>query len=108
MSEAEIAHKEFDLADKEIKDKFKDCPTKEQIKKCKEFGSEFIERFKHIYAREDVVMPVIMGARSPKAVKFRAKIGFKQYDITLKKESSVLESIWRPLKEKTWKLNTVS
>ena len=33
-----------------------------------------------------------MGARSPKAIKFRAKLGFKQYDITLKTESSVLES----------------
>ena len=38
-------------------------------------------------------MPVIMGARSPKAIIFRAKLGFTQYDITLKEESSVLESI---------------
>ena len=83
----------FDLADEEIKGTFKDCPTKEQIKKYKKYGSEFIEGVKHIYAREDVVMPVIMGARSPKAIKFRAKLGFTQYGITLKKESSVLESI---------------
>ena len=83
----------FDLVDKEIKGKFKDRPTKEQIKKYKTYGSEFIEGVKHIYAHEDIVMPVIMGARSPKAIRFRAKLGFTQYDITLKKDSSVLESI---------------
>ena len=34
-----------------------------------------------------------MGSRSPKAIEFRSKLGFNQYDITLKKESSVLKSI---------------
>ena len=38
-------------------------------------------------------MLVIMGGRSPRAIEFRAKLGFNQYDITLKKESSVLKSI---------------
>ena len=38
-------------------------------------------------------MPVIMCCRSPKAIEFRSKFGFSQYDITLKKESSVLKSI---------------
>ena len=38
-------------------------------------------------------MPVIVGERSPKAIKFRTKLGFMQCDITLKKELSVLESI---------------
>ena len=33
-----------------------------------------------------------MGSRSPKAIDFRSKLGFNQYDITLKKESSVLKS----------------
>ena len=80
----------FDSADKEIKSKFKNCPTKEQIKKYKKCGSELIEGIKHIYANEDVVIPVIMGGRSPEAIKFRSKLGFTQYDITLKKESSVL------------------
>ena len=89
----------FDFVGKEIKGKFKDRPTKEQIKIYKKYGSEFIEGVKHIYAREDVVTPVIMGARSPKAIKFRAKLGFTQYDITLKKESSVLESIMDTFEE---------
>ena len=81
------------MVDKEVKGKFKDPPTKEQIKKHKKYGSEFIRGVKHIYAREGVVMPAIMGVRSPKAIKFRAKIGFTQYGIELEKESSVLESI---------------
>ena len=34
-----------------------------------------------------------MGNRSPKAIEFRSKLGFTRYDITLKKESSVLKSI---------------
>ena len=38
-------------------------------------------------------MLVIMDAKSTKAIKFRAKLGFTQYYITLKKESSVLELI---------------
>ena len=38
-------------------------------------------------------MPIIIGGRSPKAIEFRSKLGFSQYDITLKKETSVLKSI---------------
>ena len=34
-----------------------------------------------------------MDSRSPKAIEFRTSLGFSQYDITLKKESSVLKSI---------------
>ena len=34
-----------------------------------------------------------MGGRSPEAIEFRSKLGFTQYDITLKKESLVLKSI---------------
>ena len=83
----------FDSVDKEIKDKFKNCPTKEKIKKYKKYCPELIEGIKYIYAHEDVVIPVIMGGRSPEAIEFRSKLGFTQYDITLKKESSVLKSI---------------
>ena len=46
-----------------------------------------------IYAREDVVVPVIIRGRSPESIEFRSRLGFTQYDITLKKESSVLRSI---------------
>ena len=83
----------FDSVDKEIKGKFKNCPTKKQFKKYKKYGSELIGGIKHIYAHEDVVIPVIMGGRSPEAIEFRSKHGFTQYEITLKKESSVLKSI---------------
>ena len=34
-----------------------------------------------------------MGSRSPEAIEFKSKLGFSQYDMTLKKESSVLKSI---------------
>ena len=98
----------FQLVDTEIKGKFKDVyPTKQQIKKYKRYSSEYIEDVKHIYAPEDVVISVIMGGRSPKVFKFRSKLGFTQYDITLKKESSELKSIMETFEEKTWKLNTV-
>ena len=48
---------------------------------------------KHIYGREDVVIPVIMGGRSPPAIEFKSKLGFNQYVLIIKKESSVLKSI---------------
>ena len=84
----------FDSVDKEIKDKFKDnCPTKQQIKEYKRHGSKFDKDAKFVYAREHVVIPIIMGSRSPKAIEFRSKLGFNQSDVTLKKESSVLKSI---------------
>ena len=54
----------FDLVGKEIKGKFKDKkPTEEQIRKYKSHGSEFDKDVKFVYAREDVVMPVIMGGK---------------------------------------------
>ena len=85
----------FDLVDKEIKGRFNkdNCPSKEQIRKYKRHGSEFDKDVKFVYAREVVVIPIIIGGRSPKAIEFRSKLGFSQYDITLKKESSVLKSI---------------
>ena len=84
----------FDSVDKEIKSKFKDSyPTKQQLKKYKKHVSEFIKGVKFIYAHENFVMLVIMGRRSPKAIEFKSKLGFSQYDITLKKESSVLKLI---------------
>ena len=65
----------FDLVDKEIKDKFKDRPTKEQIKKYKKYGSERIEGIKHIYADEDVVILVIMGANHQKQLNLELNLG---------------------------------
>ena len=34
-----------------------------------------------------------MGGRSPAAIEFKSKLEFDQYDLTIKKESSVLKSI---------------
>ena len=82
-----------DSVDKEIKDKCKDKPTEKQMKIYKKHGSEFIKGLCFAYAHEDVVIPIIMGGRSPEAIEFRSRLGFTQYDITLKKESSGLKSI---------------
>ena len=80
----------FDSVEKEIKSKFKDSyPTKQQLKKYKKHVSEFIKGVKFIYAHENFVI----GRRSPKEIEFKSKLGFSQYDITLKKESSVLKLI---------------
>ena len=46
-----------------------------------------------MYSHECIIIPVITTSRSPKTVEFRSKLGFTQYDIPLKKESSVLKSI---------------
>ena len=70
----------FDSVDKEIQGKFRNCPTKEQIKKYKKHGSKLIKGIKHIYAHEDVVIPVIMGGRLPEEIEFRSKLGFTPYE----------------------------
>ena len=72
----------FDSIDKESKGRFKDSHlTKQQIKKYKRHGSEFDKDVKFVYARGDIVIPVIIGSRSSKAIEFRSN----QYDIALKK-----------------------
>ena len=75
----------FDSVDKEITGKFKNCSTKEQIKKYKKDSSEFSKDLSFVYEHEDIVIPIIIGGRSPEAIEFRSKLGFTQYDITLKK-----------------------
>ena len=77
---------------KKLKATLKIVQPKNKLKNIKKYCSELIEGIKQIYAHEDVI-PVAMGGRSPKAIEFRSKLGFTQYDITLKKESSVLKSI---------------
>ena len=80
------------LVNRDMKSKFKDGVSKEQTKKYNKYGCEFGKDIKHLYSRVDVVIPVIMACRSPKAIEFRSRLGFNQYDITLKKESSILKS----------------
>ena len=86
----------FDLVDKEIRGKIEtNYPTEQQIKKYKRHGSELIKDEKFMYVHEDIITPIIMHCRvsTPKTFKFRSKIGFNQYDITLTKEQSVLKSV---------------
>ena len=80
-----------DLVYKKIKSKFETNYLIEQnIRKYKKHGSEFIQGIKFMYA-----IPIIMHCRvsTPKTVKFKSKLEFNQYDITLTKEQSVLRSI---------------
>ena len=84
-----------DLIDKEIKSKFKtDKATKQKIKEYKRHGSKIIDDEKFMYTHEDIIMLIIMNCRvsTPKAVEFRFELGFKQHDIVLSKEQSV---IWK-------------
>ena len=83
------------LIDKEIKDKFEtNNPTKQLIRKCKRNGSELIIYRKFVYTHEDIIIPIIMHCivSTQKAIEFSHKLRFKQYDIMLTKEQSVLRS----------------
>ena len=73
----------FDLVDKEIKGNFEtNYLTKQQIRKYKRHGSEFIENEKFKYAPQCILIPVIMHCRvsTPKSIEFRLKLGFNQCD----------------------------
>ena len=71
----------LDLLDKEIKGKLNtNNPKKQQIRKYKKHGSEFIEDTKFMYAHECIIISVIMHCRvsTPKSIEFRSKLGFNQ------------------------------
>ena len=83
----------YDLVGKEIKDRFKtNSPTKQQIRECKRHGSELINVEKYRYTYEEIIIPIIMSCRVS-TPKFRSKLGFKQHDIMLCKEQSMLTKI---------------
>ena len=48
-----------------------------------------------MYTHEGIIIQIIMscGVSTPDAIKFRFELGFKQHDITLSKEQSVLSKI---------------
>ena len=50
---------------------------------------------KFLYAHECITIPIIRHCRvsTPKAIQFRSKLGFNQYDITLTKEQAILKSV---------------
>ena len=84
------------MIDKEIKGKFETTnPTKQQIRKYKRHGSELIDDEKFMYTQEDIMMPIKMNCwvSTPNVIEFRSELGFKQYDIVLSKEQSVISKI---------------
>ena len=86
----------YDLVDKETKDKCEtNDATKKQMRKYKRHGSNLIDAGKIVYTHEDVIMPIIMNCRvsTTAAIQFRSKLGFKQHDIILSKEQSVISEI---------------
>ena len=48
-----------------------------------------------MYSYENIIIPIIMCCRvlTPKAVEFRFELGFKEHDIVLSKERSVISII---------------
>ena len=88
----------YDLIDKETKGKFKtNNPTKQQIKDYKRHGSELTDNEKFVYTYEDIIVHIIMNCRvsTPKAIEFRSELGFRQHDIVLSKEQSVITKIMK-------------
>ena len=50
-----------------------------------------------MYTHEDILTPIIMHCKvsTPKPIGFRAKLGFKQHDIILTKEESMIPKIMK-------------
>ena len=83
----------YDFVRKEIHGRYATKKsTDEQVRKNKRYGSEWFKDDKYLYAHEDIITPKIMHCKvsTPKAIEFRSKIGFKQHDIVLNKEQSVI------------------
>ena len=86
----------FDLTDKEIKGKFETIHlTEKKIKNYKRHESELINGEKFLYTHEDIITPIIVLCKvsTAKAIEFRHKLGFKQHDIMLTKDQSVLKLV---------------
>ena len=93
------------ILDEKIKGKCKTKnPTKQQIKKYKRHGSKLIDNKKFVYTHENILMPIIRSCRvsTPEAIEFRYKLRFKQHDIVLSKELSVISET--PKRWKSWKI----
>ena len=50
---------------------------------------------KVIYIREDLNLLTVMDCRTPTTIEFKSKLGFKQLDIIMRKEQSVLIRIMK-------------
>ena len=83
-----------DLTIKAIKETYETKgPTNKQIKRCKRYGKELLDGLTGINIHEDLVLSVIMDCRTPIAIEFRSKLGFKQHDLIMTKEQSLLTRI---------------
>ena len=58
-----------------------------------ELEEESKKQLSRIFIDEKLVVKVIMDCRTTSAHKFRTRLGFKQYDVILTKEESVLTKI---------------
>ena len=79
--------------------------TKKSTKKkqkivYKTFGKYFIPGLVGICIRNNLISSIIMHSILPTAVGFSAKLGFKQHDITMTKEQSVLKNVMNICKRK--------
>ena len=66
-----------------------------QIIKHKRHGSELINGEKFMYTHKEIITHIIMHCRisTPKVTEFRSKLEFKQHDIMLTTEQSLLRSV---------------
>ena len=88
----------FELIDKEVKRRFETRnPANEQIRDYKRHGPELIDGEKFVYTLEDIIMPIIMYCRlkTSKAIEFKTRLGFNQYDVIMKRKQSVLTIIMK-------------
>ena len=81
-----------DLTIKAIKGNYDtEAPTKEQTRKYKRYGKEFIDDITGISIHKDLALSIIVTCRTPKTIEFRTKLGFNQHDLIMTKEQSVLK-----------------
>ena len=68
-------------------------PKNEQIKRCKRYGKELLDGVTGIYIHENFALSIIMDCRTPTSIEFRSKLGFKQHDLIMTKEQTLLTRI---------------
>ena len=88
----------YDLVRKEIHGRYETKNhTDKQVRKYKRYGLEWLKIDNNFYAHEDIITPIITHCKvsRPKAIQFGSKVGFKQHDIVLSKEQSVIPKIMK-------------
>ena len=72
-----------------------ETPIKEQSRKYKRYGKEFIYNLTGRYIPGDLALSIIIDCRTPAAIEFRSTLGFKQNDVIMTKEQSILTKIMK-------------